>query len=60
MQPDEIRAARGRLKLSQQALANLLGVTSQAVYYWESGGRVIGEPSARLLKLYLDKPELIR
>jgi len=35
--PKEIKALRKRLKLSQEALAHLIGVTFQTVNRWETG-----------------------
>jgi len=37
MTPDEIKRARAKLKLTQQALAAKLGVTSTTVARWEAG-----------------------
>jgi DNA-binding transcriptional regulator YiaG len=37
MTPEEFRARRKALALTQQQLADLLGVTPQAIRNWESG-----------------------
>jgi transcriptional regulator with XRE-family HTH domain len=38
--PQQIRDARTLARLSQQELAERVGVTRQAVSYWENGGQV--------------------
>ena len=42
---EQVRAWRRSHRLSQTALAQLLGTTKQAIYYWESGRR---QPPAML------------
>lgn len=49
MTPDEMRAARGRLKLSVAHLARLLGVDRSAITRYENGTRDIPPPVARLI-----------
>ena len=46
-------------KLTQVALANIVGVTKKTVEKWEQGVNNIGGSSAVLLKLLNDNPELI-
>jgi len=49
--PDELKRLRKRLGLSQQQLANELGVHVMTVSRWETGAREmkkIPEPAARL------------
>lgn len=50
MRPDEIARIRERLRLTQQELADLLGVNRVAIARWETGARNISEPAARLLR----------
>ena len=45
----EIRLLRERLGLTQMALAQAVGVTSNTVARWERGEMRISEPAARLL-----------
>lgn len=42
---------RRKLGMTQQKLAETLGVTQTSVARWEMGIHVIEEPTARLLKL---------
>jgi DNA-binding transcriptional regulator YiaG len=51
MTGSEVRAIRIRLKLTQQELADKVGVTRVTVARWESGLIGIRESAARLLKL---------
>jgi DNA-binding transcriptional regulator YiaG len=46
----EVRRIRGRLRLTQAALARALGVARVTVARWESGVYAIPEPTARLLE----------
>lgn len=46
-------------RLTQAALANIVGVTKKTVEKWEQGVNNIGGSSAVLLKLLNDNPELI-
>jgi len=48
--PEEIKRLKQKLKLSQKAFSNLLGVTRQYIYYLERGERL---PN-KTLKLLLD------
>jgi transcriptional regulator with XRE-family HTH domain len=56
----EIRRLRKRLGLTQQALADLLGVTNVTVSYWENDVHDIREPTARLLRLLAERVALPR
>lgn len=49
MTPKQLKDARGRLKLTQAALAAKLGVHWMTVSKWERGAQAIPEPAARLL-----------
>jgi DNA-binding transcriptional regulator YiaG len=55
MTPDEVKAIRRRLGLTQAELAAQVGVTRVTVARWESGLIGIRESAARLLKLLSTK-----
>ncbi len=46
----ELRSIRQKLALTQAALAEAIGVTSNTVARWERGEMAISEPAARLLE----------
>ena len=46
----ELRSIRQKLVLTQAALAEAIGVTSNTVARWERGEMAISEPAARLLQ----------
>ena len=48
---DEVKRLRAKLGMTQQELADSLGVTQTSVARWEMGMHQIEEPTARLLKL---------
>ena len=50
MSPNELKAIRQRLDLTQAALASKLGVTREAVARWETGERAISGPVALAIK----------
>lgn len=52
---DELKARRLALKLSQNQLANLLGVSTTTVARWEQGVAKIGTP--KMLQLALEALE---
>lgn len=43
MTPAELKAERAALGLSQQKLADALGVTARAIKHWEAGTRRVPE-----------------
>ena len=51
MTPNEIKQARQSAGLTQQALADLLGVSIKTVQSWEGGWRNMPEPMWRLFQL---------
>lgn len=52
MSPRQIKALRKRLKLSQAKLAIAIGVSHQAVQYWEQGkGQPHAESRNKLVQL---------
>jgi len=53
MTPTALKRARSQLGLSQQALADELGVHRVTVAKWEAGDRRIPNPVARLLERML-------
>lgn len=50
MTNEELKAKRAELGLSQQALADKLGVSRNTVARWEMGSVPVTETAARLLK----------
>jgi transcriptional regulator with XRE-family HTH domain len=50
----EIRAARGKLGLTQGQLAAVMGVRGPTISEWETGKRSPSDTSTRLLRAYLD------
>ena len=50
MTAEEFKAERLRLALSQDAMAKRIGVSLQAVYYYETGKRKVPQPVALLLE----------
>ena len=51
----DIKTLRKRYKLSQKALADLIGVTDQYVYYLERGVRTTGKSLTLLLNCVEEK-----
>lgn len=49
MTPQDLKALRSRLGMTQKELAEAVGVWPATVARWEQGGRGIPEPVARLL-----------
>ena len=46
----ELRSIRQKLTLTQAALAEAVGITSNTMARWERGEMAISEPAARLLE----------
>ena len=59
MTPDELRAALTRLGLTQSGAARLLHVEPRTVRRWIAGDRDIPGPAVVLLRLWLERPELL-
>lgn len=53
MTPKQLRQAIGRLGLTQQAMADRLGVHVQTVKKWLAGDRRIPEPVVLLIAVWL-------
>lgn len=53
--PEEIRALRQALGLTQVAFAELVGVTSNHCAKWERGERTPSEPAARLMRMIAER-----
>lgn len=55
LSPDEVRFLRKEMLLSQEALADYIGVGESSVRNWESNRQAITKPATRVLKsLYLE------
>ena len=54
--PEDVRALRRRLALSQQELARALGVRQQTVSDWETGLHSPQGASRRMLELLAERP----
>lgn len=59
MTPEQFKAIRQSLGLSQTAMADRIGVTMQAVYYYERGMRGIPKPVQLLLEAQRVYAELL-
>lgn len=55
----KVRDTRFSLKLTQSEFATKLGVPLRTYQEWEQGRRTPSGPSARLLSMVMDKPELL-
>lgn len=56
MAPAELKDARKRLGLTQQAIADALEVTLRTVQMWEGGTRAVPGPARVALRLMLQAP----
>jgi DNA-binding transcriptional regulator YiaG len=56
----ELRSIRQKLALTQAALAEAVGVTSNTVARWERGEMAISEPAARLLEKLAEERKIGR
>lgn len=60
--PEDVKKFRKQHDLSVEDLATLMGVTKQAVIFWEgegSAGRKVSEPVIRMLLLFKKHPHLM-
>jgi putative transcriptional regulator len=53
--PDDVKALRQQLGLTQPELAREIGTTTNTIWRWEHGVQAISPPYKRLLKILLDK-----
>lgn len=58
MTPADVQDFRKKNQLTQKELGDLIGVSYQAVNFWEVGERRVPETTARLLKLLTKFPQL--
>jgi len=58
LQPEEIRALRASLGLSQAAFEDLLGTGAKTVVRWEKGTVFQSATADRLMRLLRERPEL--
>jgi DNA-binding transcriptional regulator YiaG len=56
----ELHSIRQKLALTQAALAEAVGVTSNTVARWERGEMAISEPAARLLEKLAEERKIAR
>lgn len=60
MTAQDVKNFRTRHQFTVRTLAEILGVTDQAVKFWESGERAVPPTTARLLKLFDKYPQLMK
>src|SRR3712207_6264155 len=59
MTPNEIRALRERVNVSQTFFAHALNVSTKTVQAWESGARTPDGGNLKLLRLGEEHPEIV-
>lgn len=59
MSGDYITHFKKKNNLTDKDLAQILGVSKEAIHLWESEERAINETTARLLVLFTREPELM-
>ncbi len=57
---EEIRSMRDRLEMSQQKLAEQLGIAKETISRWESGAMIQSKAMDNLLRLYFESEEVRR
>ena len=57
--PDEIKATRERIGVSQSAFAAMLNVSKRTLQEWEQGRRQPTGPAQSLLAIAIKKPEVM-
>ncbi len=57
--PEDVRAIRARVGLSQSAFAALLGVSVRTLQDWEQGRRKPRGPALALLRIVAKHPEVL-
>lgn len=58
LRPDEIRAARTALGLSQKELADRLGLAEDSITRWETGDQIQSRAMDNLLRMFFALPEV--
>jgi DNA-binding transcriptional regulator YiaG len=58
--PDELTKWMNKHGISEKELAEIFGVTGQAVTLWLSGQRSFSVTNSRLVKLFMKHPLLVR
>jgi putative zinc finger/helix-turn-helix YgiT family protein len=58
--PEEIRRQRTALKLTQEELAEAIGIASTTLSRWETGGQIQQRSLDKLLRLFFELPEVRR
>ena len=60
MSREDLREWMRTHNMSADELAEMLGLTTQAVLYWTQGKRKIPEPIGRLLEFLGQRPQMFR
>lgn len=60
MTAKQVQEWRLKFKMDQKAMGELLGVTWQAVRYWERGERDVPVTTAKTLRLLAKFPQLLK
>jgi putative zinc finger/helix-turn-helix YgiT family protein len=60
LQPQEIQQRRGQLELSQQEMAEQLGVAKETISRWETGALIQSRAMDNLLRLFFESEEVRR
>jgi putative zinc finger/helix-turn-helix YgiT family protein len=56
--PEEIKEGRGRLEMTQQELADQVGIAKETISRWETGGMIQSRAMDNLLRLYFESEEV--
>jgi putative zinc finger/helix-turn-helix YgiT family protein len=58
--PEEIHKQRARLEMTQQELAEQLGIAKETICRWETGGMIQSRAMDNLLRLFFESEEVRR
>jgi putative zinc finger/helix-turn-helix YgiT family protein len=58
--PEEIHKHRGQLEMTQQELADQVGIAKETVSRWETGGMIQSRAMDNLLRLFFESEEVRR